>query len=166
MGLTWPRGKLAAWERRALQTLEDLGARWTLQLRLPTHPRVPYPTVRPRTGSVAAQTSAEVIEGMEERGIRPFGVTDAMRSEIATAVRADIRARGLQRLTGAALATLVASHWKRVVIEHRRRGEGVPTPSAAWTERKRRLGLSTQTFIASGQLLADMEAAQIITRRS
>lgn len=163
--MRWPAEQLRAWEQRALRTLDELGTTWTLEVRLSPAPRTPYPTLAPRTSTPRPQTNTDVIDGQEQKGLRPFGLTDAMRSEIAAAVRADVRARGLSRISGAALATLVASHWRRVVVEHRRRGEGMPTPSARWTARKGRLGLSTDTYVASDQLLTSMAGAQLIVRR-
>lgn len=163
--MKFPAEAVRAWERRALSTLDELGTTWRLQLRLPDAPRTPYPTLGPRRAPPPAQTNTELLDALGERGLHVFAVTDEMRREVLDGVRAEVRARGLFALSGVALATLVASQWRRVIVAHRRRGEGVPPVSAAWQARKATLGLSQAPLTASGQLLRAIEGAQLIVSK-
>lgn len=158
----------AAWERKVDALVRDLGATWTASLAMSSKPREPYPTLGlvKRARTVAQATNSEVIDYLAEGGRDVFALTTSMRAEILADVRAQVRSRGgLLKLGGAALMMLVASAWRRVVVAHRRQGDGVAAPGAAWAARKAALGLQPGALKASGQMLHEIESAQLIVQR-
>jgi hypothetical protein len=160
---------LKAWEKRVEALVRDLGSTWTASLALSNTPREPYPTLgqRNRARTAPQPTNSEVIDHLAKGGRDVFTLTPAMRAEILREVLSQVRVRGgLVKLAGAALMVIVATAWRRVVLEHRRRGgDGIAQPGAAWAARKAALGLQPGSLKASGQMLTDVAGAQLIVQR-
>lgn len=156
---TAPLARMAA---RLREIGEGLGRTWTVSLDLPAEPRDPYPTLRPRKGPAPVQpTNATVAL------VQPWltAQTDVSRARLYEALR-DAWARGIQH--GGQLMLVAGQAWKRVAVE---RSQGSLTDShpdtntAAWRERKGRLGLDTASGRASGQLARALEASNPIARK-
>lgn len=136
--------------------LDELGVTWEVSLPLPTTPRDPYPTLRPRVGAAPVQpTHAEVIDHLTTMGRDPFALTEADKAHVAAAL-VERHRRGLR---GAALLASAASAWRDRLVERMRGGTAAPPVSARWAERKARLGFPTTSSIASGQLARALAAA-------
>ena len=141
----------------------SLGDTWTAAVTLPTEPRQPYPTLRERTRPLKTQsTNADVLRVYDGTPRDVFRLSDADREAIvrdALAAAGD----GFVDNPGAHMMR-IAGAWRRRVVA-KLRGAELPAPSARWTERKGRLGLSTLAMNASGQLARALERSQLTIHR-
>lgn len=136
--------------------LDDLGVTWEVSLPLPDAPRDPYRTLAPRKGAAPVQpTNAEVIDHLTAMGRDPFILTEADKAHVSAAL-VERHRRGLR---GAALLASAASAWRDRIVDRMRGGTAAPAVSAAWADRKARLGYPTTSSIASGQLARVIAAA-------
>lgn len=157
-----PLGELA---RQVADAAADLGRRYTLGLVLSDAPREPYPTVRGKPRQEPARTNGEVLSLLAEtQGLTEVDVQ--ARGRIVREVLATLpRRNGLP--TASQLWLAIGGRWRALVIERVERGGGDLSPSANtsdWTRYKGRLGLSTQKFRASGQLLAALRSSTVEIR--
>lgn len=137
-------------------TIDGLGRDWTVDLDLGAAPRAPYRTLRPRTLAPGPQpTNGRVVDHLAAAGRDPFELRPADRAEIAR----DLVARFRAGLRGAALYATAASSWRALVVARMRAGTAAPAVSAAWADRKARLGYPTTSSVASGQLVRAIESA-------
>ena len=136
--------------------LDGLGTNWEVSLDLPTAPRQPYRTLRPRKGPAGPQpTNAAVIDHLAAMGRDVFALTPADRAAVVLALVGRFRAG----LRGAALYATAAGAWRDRVVARMRDGSAAPPVSAAWAERKARLGYPVTSSVASGQLARAIAAA-------
>jgi hypothetical protein len=136
--------------------VEGMGREWSVDLDLGAAPRQPYRTLRPRVGSPGAQpTNGAVVDHLAAAGRDPFKLTPTDRATIARDLVGSYR----QGLRGAALYASIASSWRTLVVQRMRAGTAAPAVSAAWADRKARLGYPTTSSVASGQLVRAIESA-------
>ncbi len=136
--------------------IASLGKQWEVSLALPTAPREPYRTLRPRVRAPGPQpTNAEVIDHLTAMKRDPFALTLDDRAAVARTVVERFRGG----LSGAALYSAVATTWRDRVVERMRAGNAAPPVSAAWAARKAKLGYPTTSSVASAQLLRAVASA-------
>lgn len=136
--------------------IAELGKKWEVALDLPTAPREPYRTLRPRTRAPGPQpTNAEVIDHLAAMRRDVFALTQTDREALVSALVGAYRGG----LRGAALYATIASAWRDRVVARMRAGEAADPVSSRWAARKTALGYPTTSSIASGQLARAIAAA-------
>lgn len=144
-----------------------LGASWSLALDLDGSARKPYPTLRPRTGSAPKQpTNLDVIEAWSGTDRDPLKLSPDEKRALARDTIAALEGKPAASLNTGALMLAIGGAWRRLLVERLTMGRTFPAPSAEWTQRKARLGLSTLHMRASGQLLSAVKRARVIVQRS
>jgi hypothetical protein len=143
-----------------------LGTSWSLALDLDGSARKPYPTLRPRTGPAPRQsTNLDVIEAWSGTDRDPLKLSTEERRTLARDTIASLEGSS-STLNAGALMLAIGGAWRRLFVERLTTGRTFPAPSAEWTQRKARLGLSTLHMRASGQLLSAVKRARVIVQRS
>ena len=151
-------------ELQLRDVVSKMGQTWAIAFDGPAAARKAYPTLRPRKGPAPAQpTNAEVLQYLEARG-RTLTLLDAALKERAyryALARFQGRAIPLPQNVMFALAPFVKETFLARALHSGADIEGeIPANSAKWTERKRRLGLSTNKMKASGQLASWLKDAR------
>lgn len=137
-------------------TIDGMGREWSVELDLGAGARAPYRTINPRKRPAGPQpTTGQVVDHLARAGRDPFELRPADRAELARSLVGHFR-RGVR---GAALYAVTASGWRDLVAARMRAGTAAPAVSAAWAERKARLGYPVTSSVASGQLVRAISAA-------
>lgn len=159
------KGTLA---QRVTALVAALGTSWTLALDLDGSTRRPYPTLTPRTRPAGPQPSnADVIGYWEGTARDPLKLSAAEKRTLARDTIDTLNERGVGAdLNAGALMLAIGGAWKRLFVDRLTTGRTFPAPSAEWTQRKARLGLSTLHMRASGQLLSAVKRARVIVQRA
>jgi hypothetical protein len=136
--------------------VEKMGQTWAIAFDGPATARRPYPTLRPRKGPAGKQpTNAEVLQYLEASGRTLTKLDAAFKARALSYVLARFRGRAIPQPQNVmfALAPFVKETFLARALHSGADIEGeIPANSAGWTERKRKLGLSTNKMKASGQL--------------
>jgi len=142
----------------------QMGQPWAIAFDGPATARRAYPTLRPRKGPAPRQpTNAEVLQHLEARGRTLTKIDEAFKARALAYALARFRGRAipLPQNVMFALAPFVKETFLARALHSGADIEGeIPENSAKWTERKRRLGLSTNKMKASGQLASWLKDAR------
>lgn len=151
-------------EMQLRTVVEQMGQTWALAFVGSDAARRAYPTLRPRKGPAPRQPgNAEVLQHLEAKGRTLTKLDAALKQRALAYVMARFRGKAipLPQNVMFSLAPFIKEAFVQRALHSGADIEGqIPENTAKWTERKRRLGLSTNKMKASGQLASWLKDAR------
>lgn len=151
-------------ELQLRSVVEKMGETWAIAFDGGAAARHAYPTVRPRKGPAPAQpTNAQVLQYLEAKGRTLTKIDAAFKQRALRYAMERFKGKAIPQPQNVMFA--LAPYVKETFLARAQHSgadiEGdIPANSAKWTQRKRRLGLSTNKMKASGQLASWLKDAR------